>query len=173
MSAVGARQLEANCRTIERELVQAEDTRARAEKNYLASSAAMAANSDWGDPSSAAKMRWAAVALAGSCGLGLAAVALRRLGQRIGRRDCTIRSTADIERLFRLPVAGIITATGPAATLTVGRTRRGMLLALQLLVAIVVYFLVATTIEDPAWLESLALHPQQTLSQALGNLGGR
>ncbi len=172
-SRTGCQQFEQECRRVELELAASEADRSAAENKFLASSGAVAAQADATRTSSAGAAPWGVFLLASGCGLAIVVFGLRAYGRAIALRDCTIRHPADIERLFHLPVVGLVAAGAAGGTLSVSQPRRGLPLAVQLIAAIIAFLLVAMTVQDPGWIRGLADHPLESLAEALGSLGGR
>ena len=158
---------------MEQELAASEADRSAAEYKYLASSGAVAAQVDGTSTSSARSAPWGVFLLASGCGLAIVAFSLRAYGRAIALRDCTIRHSADIERLFHLPVVGLVAAGAGWGMLSVSQPRRGLPLAVQLIAAFIAFLLVAMTVQDPGWIGGMADHPLESLAEALGSLGGR
>ena len=172
-AAARSEQLDADRRAVEQELSVIEARRAKAEQRCLHSAQTLAASGDLHSASEPPALSLGVLLLACACGLPLVAVASRRVAQSLGERDSVIREPSEIERLFHLPVAGVIVAGDAGIAFATQPARRPLPLVLQVLAAVLVFLLVAMTVQDPHWLSGVGSHPIDAFRQALGNLGGR
>jgi hypothetical protein len=173
-AVAGSQQLEQDCRRIEQELAVSEAQRAKAEKNYLASAEVLASGAASPSAHESGSSNWGLVLLICAFGVPLLAIARRSVVQSISKRGEVIREVGDLERLFDLPVIGLIAAGETGIALPANsQGRHAVPLVLQILAALLVFLLVAMTVQNPAWLMGMASHPIDAFRQALGNLGGR
>jgi hypothetical protein len=154
-------QLAAECRRAERQFEEAQVGHASAVDSHLA------ALGHWSEAANAWGRMLVVPAALGACLLTVAAAALALLGRLAARRilrhawsgtDRLITSAGQMERWFSLPVVAISSASGdkPTSSPAVRRpAARWLVLPAQLAVAVAVFCLVATTIQNSAWLGNL------------------
>ncbi|HEY1784337.1 MAG TPA: hypothetical protein VGG30_02270 [Pirellulales bacterium] len=149
-------QLAAECRRAERQFEEAQLGHAAAMDTHLA------ALGRWSEAATSWGKLFASPAALGSALWGIAAIALAVLGWLAARNgtagtstavDRLITSADQIERWFSLPVVAISAAGEPRPAPARRRPAAGWLvLPAQLALALAVFCLVATTIQNPLWL---------------------
>jgi hypothetical protein len=176
-AAAGSKPIEDECRLIERELVAIQAERSRADKEYAATSDRLAALLVTPPTIEATAQGRFAMVVGGGLSLVAGFVLLVRSIGAARSRDAVLNDARDVERWFALPVAGML-ATGSAigaeivpSSLT-SRPAGRLPLVVQLAVAVVLFLLVAMTIQDPSWIGQLSAQPIVAFEQAFSRLAG-